>query len=267
MLVLGVAYEGISIPLLWNWMNKAGNATGKEHLAIVKRFISLFGKACIEGVLADREFANKTVFEGLSKLEIPFYVRIKAGTELRIKTRKICKAKKLFNHLNPKERASFGMSVWIGEVKVYLSGSRSERGELMIVASLNKDRAAISKYLLRWTIETLFGALKTKGFRLEDTHIQKQERLEKLMVLLAIAFAWAHKVGEWLAVKKPIPFNHHKNSLNNSRRPQYSYFRFGLDFLRESILYFQQKYTDFLDCLKLLRPLKSFNYTLPGAES
>jgi len=257
-LVLGIAYEGISIPILWSWLDKAGNATGNEHLKIVKRFVKLFGKTCIEGVLGDREFANKTFFQGLSELEVPFYIRIKEGTQLRIKSGKFCKAKRLFNHLNVKQKGSFGMSVWISEVKVYLSGSRSERGELMIVASLKADKTAISKYLRRWEIENLFSALKSKGFRLEETHIQKQDRLEKLMALLAIALAWAHKVGEWQALKKPIPFNHHKNSLYNSHRPQYTYFRYGLDFIRDCLIHFQEKSSAFLECLtQLILPIEN----------
>lgn len=261
-LVLGLAYEGISIPILWTWLDKAGNATGKEHLDIVKRFVKLFGKDCIEGILGDREFANKTLFQGLSEIQVPFYIRIKEGTQLRIKSGKFCKAKRLFNHLNTKEKGSFGMSVWISEVKVYLAGSRSERGELMIVASLKADKAAISKYLRRWEIENLFSALKSKGFRLEETHIQKQDRLEKLMALLAVALAWAHKVGEWQAIKKPIPFNHHKNSLYNSRRPQYTYFRYGLDFIRDCLIHFQEKSSAFLECLmQLILPITTLSET------
>lgn len=52
------------------------------------------------------------------------------------------------------------------------------------------------------------------------------------MVLLVVGFCWAHKTGEWRAIQKPIPFNKHKES----RRPQYSYFRYGFDLIREAIL-------------------------------
>ena len=53
-LTLGAAHEGMAIPLLWQALNKAGNALASEHIEIIQRFVKIFGVACIEGVLADR---------------------------------------------------------------------------------------------------------------------------------------------------------------------------------------------------------------------
>lgn len=61
------------------------------------------------------------------------------------------------------------------------------------------------------------------------------------MALLAIGFSWAHKVGEWRAIKKPIPFNKHKES----KRPQYSYFRYGFDLIRDAIFCISDKKNKF----------------------
>ena len=47
-------------------------------------------------------------------------------------------------------------------------------------------------------METLFGALKSRGFNLEDTHLTDPQRLAKLMGLLALAFAWTYRTGELL---------------------------------------------------------------------
>ncbi|WP_125468878.1 hypothetical protein [Methylomagnum ishizawai] len=47
-------------------------------------------------------------------------------------------------------------------------------------------------------METLFGALKSRGFNLEDTHLTDPKRLAKLMGLLALAFAWSYRTGELL---------------------------------------------------------------------
>ena len=59
------------------------------------------------------------------------------------------------------------MSVSIFGQNVFLSGARSERGELMIVASNAQTKNAIAIYLRRWEIENLFKSLKTKGFDLK----------------------------------------------------------------------------------------------------
>ena len=53
-----------------------------------------------------------------------------------------------------------------------------------------------------------------------------------MKALLAIGFCWAHKTGEWRATIKPIRFCKHRNSM----RPQNSYLRYGLDYIREIII-------------------------------
>ena len=40
---------------------------------------------------------------------------------------------------------------------------------------------AVALYQRRWEIETLFGCLKTRGFRMEDTHMTAPEKIEKLL--------------------------------------------------------------------------------------
>jgi hypothetical protein len=90
---------------------------------------------------------------------------------------------------------------------------------------------AVEDYARRWEIETLFAALKTRGFCLEQTHLTDPERLSKLVALLALAFCWCHKIGEWLHELRPLKLKKHK------RKPK-SIFRRGFDHLRRIITNF-----------------------------
>lgn len=250
-LTLGIAHEGIAIPLLWNLLKTSGNAKGKEHVAIVKKFVKIFGKNCIAGVLADREFANQDFFRYLVKAEIPFYIRVKEGAKVRIFLEKTFKVKRLFNKLKQKSQMLYIQPVTIHGQKLFVAAGKSETGELLIVATNQyKAKNAVSIYLRRWEIEVLFQSLKSRGFNFEETHINKRERIEKLMVLLAIGFSWCHKIGEWRAMKKSIRLNKFKNT----RRSQYSYFRYGLDWIRDIILHIYKKKWQFKQCLKQLFP-------------
>lgn len=245
-LLIGIAYEGLAIPVFWTLLNKAGNASAKEHITILQRAITTLGHPPIAGVLGDREFASGTLFGWLNKRFIPFYIRIKDNSSVKIRDRTLCPAKKVFNDLKPRQAKIYSMTVWMYGEKIYLAGSRSERGELMVVATNQKPNNAIAIYLRRWEIESLFQGLKSRGFHLEDTHLTKAERLEKLIALLAVGFAWAHKVGEWHAVQKPIVFNQYRDS----RRPQYSYFRYGFDLICQVICNIYYKTKQFKECLK-----------------
>jgi hypothetical protein len=247
-LTLAVAYEGLAIPLFWKLLNKGGNATGEEHAAIVKRFVKVFGKKRIAGVLADREFANGTFFEYLNGNQIPFYIRVKEGAQVNFFCEKPFTLQKIFAEINPKEQKWHMQPLTIYGQKLFVAVSRSESGELLIVATNQSPKNAVAIYLRRWEIENLFQSLKGRGFCFEDTHITDNKRIEKLMAVVAVAFCWAHKIGEWRAIKKPIIFK----KFRDSRRPQYSYFRYGLDFLRETILHIHSKYKQFKKCLEQL---------------
>lgn len=63
------------------------------------------------------------------------------------------------------------------------------RRPLLIASSGAPPQAAFAAYARRWEIETLFGALKSRGFNFEDTHLTHPDRLGKLLALLALAFA------------------------------------------------------------------------------
>ena len=114
----------------------------------------------------------------------------------------------------------------LGQCKAYLSALRLADGELLVAASGDRVQDAIKIYGLRWEIETLFGCLKGRGFKLEETRVVDYLRIKKLLVLPVIAFCWAHKVGDWKHnCVLPIKVKTH-------RRKDQSIFRYGLDCIR-----------------------------------
>ncbi len=60
-------------------------------------------------------------------------------------------------------------------------------------------------YGLRWGIEAMFSDFRTRGFGLEDTQIRHPDRLERLILVMALALYWAVSTGMWDATKNPPP--------------------------------------------------------------
>ncbi|RJT49483.1 transposase, partial [Legionella taurinensis] len=200
-----------------------------EQIELLSRFINTFGKESIQGILGDREFPNKALIAWLVAENIPFYLRIKGNVDVCIGKKKFKASAQLFSHLAPYQHQVFGMKVHVFGHSLYLAGSKNSREDLMIVITNQPPKNAIACYLRRWEIETLFASLKTKGWRFEDTRVIEPKRIEKLLVLLALGFVWAHRIGEWKASIKPIPLK----KLRNQKRPKNSFFRLGLDHLRD----------------------------------
>ncbi|HXG86051.1 MAG TPA: transposase [Pyrinomonadaceae bacterium] len=113
-----------------------------------------------------------------------------------------------------------------GKYRVCVTGRKRVDGELLILISNEPSSEMIAEYRRRWQIETLFGCLKSRGFDLEQTHLQESERLEKLLGLLALAICWSWLAGEKLSQSKPFATKRHGRGAK-------SIFRLGLDHLEQ----------------------------------
>src|SRR3989338_5433849 len=76
-LTLAIVFKGTAIPVYWELLDKKGNSDTSERMALIQKFINRFGKDCIAGILADREFIGEDWFKWLLDKKIPFYIRIR----------------------------------------------------------------------------------------------------------------------------------------------------------------------------------------------
>lgn len=61
------------------------------------------------------------------------------------------------------------------------------------------------EYSRRWGIEPLFSDFKSHGFGVEDTQIRYADRLDRLILVMALALYWAVSTGRWDAVHHATP--------------------------------------------------------------
>ncbi len=233
-LVLGVAYQGIAIPLLWTLLDKRGNSNTCERIALLSQYVALFGSESIKYLSTDREFIGKTWFEWLLKMKIDFRLRVRENTQVNNAKGELVSAKNLFRQLPVNQALALEEARQMWGLEIFISGMRLESGEYLLIVAPHFVGEAIPEYGARWEIETLFGCLKSRGVNLEETHMIEPEKMKKLIALLAIAFCWAHKVGEWLQEQKAIKVKKHG-------RLAKSIFRRGLDHLQEVVLNLAEK--------------------------
>lgn len=230
LLTLGIAYKGAAIPIYWLVLNKQGNSNQRERIALLSRFVSQFSGGCIKGILGDREFIGEAWWGWLKQQDIPFIMRMKANQHYLDKYQKSRPVATLFRSLGTGDSTILRKPRHISGQPVYLSALRLQDGKLLILASNRRQADPLRVYALRWEIEHLFQCLKGRGFNMEDTRITHYYRIKKMMALLAIAFCWAHKTGEWKAkVVKPLKVKKHG-------RPEQSLFRYGLDYLADKLI-------------------------------
>ena len=232
-LMLSIVYRGIGFPVVWIVLPKAGNSDTSERQTVMEIFIDLFGVQNIACLLGDREFVGRQWFRFLKRYRIKFQMRLRKDTLVRNGRGKYVQAWRLFcrTRINcplviPEARQMWGM-------ELFVSGCRLKDGEYLILVSPEFCEKPQEEYKKRWGIETLFGALKSRGFNLEETHVQDPERLSRLLALLALAFVWAFVVGQWQATVKELKLKKHGY-------PPKSIFRLGLNILCRLVTNFER---------------------------
>ena len=127
--------------------------------------------------------------------------------------------------LKTDQRMGFRRCRQLWNQPVFVAACRKADGDNVIVISSEQNGQILLEYGERWQIEILFGNLKTRGFRLEDTHLTCGERVGKLLSLLTLAGCWALLAGELGTTATPI-------KIKNHGRAEKSIFRLGFETLR-----------------------------------
>lgn len=227
-LTLAAVYKGSSFPLFWNLLDHKGNSSLEDRTELLDQFIELFGKDCVAGLLADREFAG---FDWLRELDfrgITFHIRVKNNVKIGRYGSELVGPKHEFGSLAPNEKIILPGLRKIGsgknQISCFVSAAKSKDNDLVVILSNKNNEVAMDNYALRWGIETMFGHLKTRGYNLESTRLKDKDNISNLMILLAFAVFWTFKIGEWVNEFVPIKFNK-KGVLRTS------IFRYGLNLL------------------------------------
>jgi len=248
--MLGVTYKGVAFPLLFKMLDKRGNSNCDERIDLVNRFIRLFGTSCIDCLMADREFVGDEWINFLNDNKIRYYIRIRNNFKIFLPHKnKEIKAFWLFNSLKRGEFLHYRPIIRLGSQLCYVSGCRMKSKEnggndFLIIISFNKPEQAQINYNERWQIETCFKAMKTSGFDIEKTHLQNIERIEKLTLIVMIAFVWCYKTGIF------IHENIRKIKVKKHGRKAKSIFKCGLSYIAGVLL--NSKYQDNINIFNFL---------------
>lgn len=214
-LLLGVVWRGVCVPLFWTLLPKAGNSNTDERIALLKKLREVFADQPLGSLMGDREFIGGAWMEWLTNAGISFVLRLREDQNIFDDTHAPRSLAHVAKDLRGGEKMILKGAWRLGQNEAEASPSvrivmlRLESGELLALATDKKPKSALACYRTRWKIETLFAALKTRGFDLEATHITKPEKLALLVGVLALAAAVAYKVGLWAEKQKATAIKTH----------------------------------------------------------
>ena len=207
-----------SLPLAWLAEEGAANigfARQKVLLNCVLRWIPDGAKVML---LADRFYPALSPFQWLNAQSWHYRLRLKGnlladlGVGEETTTGEL--ARDVTERYLPNVRL-FGQ----GEVMTNL-GILHEEGHhepWIIAMDCLPTRAALLDYGSRWAIEPTFSDFKGRGFELEDSQLEHADRLERLILIMALAMHWCVRIGQDDALRRP-PHPWKKNEGANRSR-------------------------------------------------
>ena len=268
-LMIGIAEGGIAYPVAWSVLDHGGGSGADEHTELLDRFLQLVEPDELRALVADREFTGGGFLKALDQREIPFVIRLKkdrrieapsgessggssgeSSGEWSLPVKMFARACQLeqSKHL-PALRGLGGAE----PVECKVTAGRLEEDSFLILAGREVDSGSmLDLYRKRWEIETLFAALKSRGFGLEDTHMTKPDRIRKLLGMLALTYSWTRIIGIDRKAREGAP----RECANGY--PEKSLFRYGLDRLRELTTNWHRMREELHRCIQALIAPRSF---------
>lgn len=231
-LMISVMWNGVGVPLIWTLLPSAGNSNTRTRVCLLNRLRTAFPNLKIASLMGDREFIGERWMAYLKRNKIAFILRLRENQHVVREgyetwtVADIAKGLDRGQKMIVKGWCRLGQNADARSPAVRLVIMRLPSGELLALACSGNPRRALHDYRRRWTIETMFGNLKTKGFNMEDTHITDRDKLSTLLAVLALAVTLSVKTGVAAARLRPIPIKKHG-------RKAWSLFALGLRSLRK----------------------------------
>lgn len=172
-LVLSVAYLGISIPIFWVVLDLEGTSCLEDRVAILKRAIQRLGVEKVEVLLADREFIGTEWFEFLIANKIPFVIRIKQNSHLKTTEGHTILAGMLRKYLGCKKVINYPIILWGHSLYIsverrrgaYRTGDIKAQEAPIEVKTHGRRARSLFREGLNWIRRAIFGDMGLREFR------------------------------------------------------------------------------------------------------
>ena len=193
-LMASLVYRGCAIPVLWTVVKgKKGHLPEQEHCALIRRLQALIPSDATVTVLGDGEF-DGTELQATIRARNWEYV-CRTATNILISA-----ANRVFTVGDlPLVR---GEAVYMVDVRMtakqygpilLLAVWDAKHNEpIYLITSLADPNDAYERYRLRFRIECMFANHKSRGFRIEKSHLAAPERLARLLIATSLAYVWMH---------------------------------------------------------------------------
>ena len=224
-----------AIPIAWTIVEGKGLVKVtrlKSMLEKVQKFLKKYVKRVT--FLADAGFRDCDWAQLCLKLGWDYGIRVASNTYITMTDG----TSDRLDHLVPENCNRYFQNVLLTreaklQTNVSVTWTTNQKGELEMVAIITDQiacRARLREYSCRMSIEQSFRDDKSGGFDMEHTRLQHAERLDHLLLAIAIATLWCHELGEFVLKQGEVS----RCQVDPAHKRTLSLFQLGLRWLKRT---------------------------------
>lgn len=212
LLMVGLCIGGRALPLAWLAEAGAANIGFEAQKQLLERVLTWIPAGAKVLLLADRFYPSHGLFEWLHARQWQYRLRLKGN---------VLADPGYGDEVTIGDLAQGVTERYLPKVRLFAHGVMTNLGILheaghpeawIIAMDCPPTRAAVLDYGARWGIEPMFSDFKSRGFELEDSQLEHADRLERLVLIMALSMHWCVHVGRHDAANNPTPLEKKRES-------------------------------------------------------
>lgn len=194
-LMVSVRWGERALPLAWCVEEGAANLGFESQRELLDKIREWLPPGARPLLLADRFYGTVELLRYVRSVGWAYRIRLKSNFSVDTGQGELT---------TPGELAQGRRECYLPQVTLFAEGLPTAIGILhepghpepwIIAMDCPPTRARVLDYGLRWGIEPLFSDLKSRGFELAESHLQQAQRLDKMLLIMALALHWCVRIG------------------------------------------------------------------------
>jgi hypothetical protein len=202
-LMASVVYRGCAIPLLWTVVKgKKGHLSEQLHCALIRRLQQLIPADASVTLLGDGEFDGVELQASLRVTKWQYVCRTARSILIYAADRVFTVGDLPLSRDEAVYMSDVRMTFkQYGPIMLLAVWEAKHKEPLYLITSLADPEDAYQRYRLRFRIECMFANHKSRGFRIDKSHLACPERLERLVIASSLAYVWIHAAAGFAQVR------------------------------------------------------------------
>ena len=164
-----------------------------EQEVLIKTFASMVPSGISILFSADRFYGTSSLIKLVQSFGWRYRIRLKGNLSLFHQGGELVTGELFKLGLTSITNVQLGLNKTITNIGVLHEEGHTEAWIIAMECSPSEDK--VRDYSMRWSCESLFSDLKSRGFRIDKTQLKSTQRIEAMLLIVAIATYWAVSVG------------------------------------------------------------------------